>query len=178
MIKIRNLSLFSGVGGLDLAAVEAGIETVAFCEIEPYPVKVLEKRFPGVKIYDDVRTITKDRLEVDGILPINIISGGFPCQDLSVAGNQKGLTDEEGNITRSGLWFEMFRIIQEVRPTWVVAENVRGAVNIALDTVTSNLESEGYEVRSIVIPACAVGAPHQRERLFIVGYSKHNGLSA
>lgn len=169
------LSLFSGVGGLDLAAMEAGIETVALCEIEPYPTKILEKRFPGVKIYDDVRSITRDRLEADGILPINIIAGGFPCQDLSVAGQQKGLTDEEGNITRSGLWFKMFEIIQEVRPTWVVVENVRGAVNIALDTVTSNLESEGYEVRSIVIPACAFGAPHQRERLFIVGYSQHNG---
>jgi DNA (cytosine-5)-methyltransferase 1 len=164
------LSLFSGVAGLDLAAIEAGIETVAFCEIEPYPTKVLQKRFPGVKIYDDVRNITRTRLEEDGIFPIDIVCGGFPCQDLSVTGNQKGLTNEDGSQTRSGLWFEMFRIIQEVRPTWVVAENVRGAVNIALDTVTDNLTSEGYEVRSIVIPACAVGAPHQRERLFVVAH--------
>lgn len=171
-MKLRMLDLFSGIGGVSLGAhMTEEIETVAFCEIEPFPVSVLQKRFPGVKIYNDIRTLTKQQLEADGLLPIDIVAGGFPCQDLSVAGKQTGLTDEYGNVTRSGLWFEMFRIIREVRPAWVVAENVRGAVNLALDTVTDCLQSENYEVRSIVLPACAVGAPHQRERLFVVAYS-------
>lgn len=174
VLAMRMLELFAGIGCASRASHTTGaIETVAMVEIEPFSQEVLKKRFPGVKIYDDVRTVTRETLERDRLLPIDIISGGFPCQDLSVAGKQKGLEGE-----RSGLWFEMFRIVREVRPTWVVAENVRGAVNLALDTVTDCLRSENYEVRSIILPACAVGAPHQRERLFVVGYSKHNGFSS
>jgi DNA (cytosine-5)-methyltransferase 1 len=160
MAKImRGLSLFSGIGGLDLAAEWAGIEPVAFCEIEPYAQKILKKRWPNVPIIEDVHTIRGGDWE-----SIDIVYGGFPCQDLSVAGKQRGLEGE-----RSGLWFEMLRVIHDIRPAWVLAENVRGAVNKALDTVQSGLEGEGYEVRSLVIPASAVGAPHQRERLFVVG---------
>ena len=157
---MRALSLFSGIGGLDLAAEMAGIEVSAFCEIEPFPVEVLKKRFPDVPIFNDVRKLKRG--DIDG--SIDIIHGGFPCQDLSTAGKQRGLSGE-----RSGLWFEMLRVIHEFRPRYVLAENVRGAVNLALDTVYSNLVNEGYKVYPYVIPASAVGAPHQRERLFVLG---------
>lgn len=167
-MELKALSLFSGIGGLDLAAEMAGIEVKAFCEIEPFPVEVLRKRFPDVPIFEDVRKLTaeviRDRTGMDASQSIDIIFGGFPCQDLSVAGNQRGLEGE-----RSGLWFEMLRVISEFRPRYVVAENVRGAVNLALDTVYSGLAGEGYKVWAYVIPASAVGAPHQRERLFVVG---------
>lgn len=159
-MELKALSLFSGIGGLDLAAEMAGIETAAFCEIEPFPVEVLKKRFPDVPIFGDVRKLKRG--DIDGT--IDIIHGGFPCQDLSQAGKQRGLEGE-----RSGLWFEMLRVIHEIRPRYVLAENVRGAVNLALDTVYSNLVDEGYKVYPYVISASAVGAPHQRERLFVVG---------
>ena len=160
MVRVlRALSLFSGIGGLDLAAEMAGIKVIGFCEIEPFPVEVLTKRFPGVPIFEDVKKIRGDEFGT-----VDVIHGGFPCQDLSQAGKQVGLTG-----ARSGLWFEMLRVIHELRPRYVLAENVRGAVNLALDTVYSNLVNEGYKVYPYVIPASAVGAPHQRERLFVVG---------
>lgn len=155
------LSLFSGIGGLDIAAHAAGIETVGFCEIEPFAVKVLERRFPGVPIVDDVRKIRGCEWSVD------VVHGGFPCQDLSCAGKQKGLEGE-----RSGLWYEMLKVIAECRPRFVLAENVRGAINLALDTVQSGMEGEGYEVRTLLLPAAAFGAPHKRERMFVVGVRK------
>lgn len=157
---MKALSLFSGIGGLDIAMQWAGIETVACCEIEPFPVAVLNKRFPDIKIFDDIKKLKGDSIDET----IDVIHGGFPCQDLSQAGKQVGLTG-----ARSGLWFEMLRVIHEVRPRYVLAENVRGAVNLALDTVYSGLVGEGYKVYPYVIPASAVGAPHQRERLFVVG---------
>ena len=167
-MELKALSLFSGIGGLDLAAEMAGIKVIGFCEIEPFPVEVLTKRFPGVPIFEDVRKLTaeviRDRTGMGTSQSIDIIFGGFPCQDLSVAGKQRGLEGE-----RSGLWFEMLRVISEIRPAYVLAENVRGAVNLALDTVYSNLVNEGYKVYPYVISASAVGAPHQRERLFVVG---------
>ena len=156
--KVRALSLFSGIGGLDLAAEMAGIETAAFCEIEPYAVEVLKRRWPGVPIIDDVRKIRGCDWTVD------VVHGGFPCQDLSVAGKQAGLEGE-----RSGLWFEMLRVISEIRPAFVLAENVRGAVNLALDTVQAGMEDEGYEVRTLLLHAAAFGAPHKRERMFVFG---------
>jgi DNA (cytosine-5)-methyltransferase 1 len=158
---MKALSLFSGIGGLDLAAEAAGIKTTAFCEIEQYAVKVLERRWPGVPIIDDVRKIKGCDWAVD------VIHGGFPCQDLSQAGKQAGLEGE-----RSGLWFEMLRVISEIRPAFVVAENVRGAVNLALDTVQAGMEDEGYEVRTLLLPAAAFGAPHKRERMFVIGIRK------
>ena len=162
---MKALSLFSGIGGLDLAAQACGIEPVAFCEIEPFPAEILKKRFPGVPVLPDVREVNG----ADYRGTVDVIYGGFPCQDLSIAGRKAGLIDGEGNVTRSGLWFEMLRIISEARPRFVVAENVRGAINAALDTVTRGLAGGGYEVRTVVIPASAFGAPHQRERIFIVG---------
>lgn len=162
---MKGLSLFSGIGGLDLSAIACGITPVAMCEIEPFPVQILKKRFPGVPVLPDVKKVNGH----DYRGTVDIIFGGFPCQDLSVAGRRAGLLDADGNTTRSGLWFEMLRIISEARPRFVVAENVRGAINAALDVVQSGLEGEGYEVRTILLPAAAVGAPHQRERIFILG---------
>lgn len=140
----------------------AGMETVAFCEIEPYPQQVLKKNFPGVPIYDDVRTITAGRLAADGIDTIDLICGGFPCQPFSVAGKQQGKDDHRH------LWPEMLRIIKECRPTWVIGENVAGFVSMALDEVCADLENTGYEVQPFVIPACAVDAPHRRDRVWII----------
>lgn len=157
---MKALSLFSGIGGLDLAAEAAVIEIAAMCEIEPFAVQILNKRWPGVPVIDDVRKIRGE--EYAGT--IDVVFGGFPCQDLSVAGKQTGL---EG--ARSGLWYEMLRIIMEIRPRFVLAENVRGAVNLALDTVVDGMERAGYEVWPFVVPASAFGAPHRRERLFAVG---------
>jgi DNA (cytosine-5)-methyltransferase 1 len=174
---MKALSLFSGIGGLDLAASAAGIVPVAFFETDPFAVKILERRFPGVENLGDVRYFTTRMLRelggnpfVEGKCPsdyagsIDVVYGGFPCQDLSVAGKRAGLDG-----SRSGLWYEMLRIISEVRPIYVLAENVRGAVNLALPIVTSGLEGEGYKVWASVVPASAFGAPHKRERLFVLG---------
>ncbi|WP_289141509.1 DNA cytosine methyltransferase [uncultured Brevibacillus sp.] len=166
---MRMLSLFSGIGGIDLAAQWAGIETVAFCEIEPFPQKVLAKHWPTVPIIPDVRDVTKDRLEEMGVIssgkPIDIVCGGFPCQPFSVAGQRKGKNDDRD------LWPEMFRIIQELKPTWVVGENVANFVNMELERTLVDLESEGYTAQTFIIPACGVDAKHQRYRTFVVAYS-------
>jgi DNA (cytosine-5)-methyltransferase 1 len=168
------LSVFSGVAGIELGMGLANqimgrevYRLAACCEIEPYPVQVLRKRYPGVPIHGDITTLTRDALWYRyGIGGIDMLCGGFPCQDLSCAGKQTGL---EGD--RSGLWFEMLRLVQELRPRWVLAENVRNAVNLALDTCRVGLEDEGYTVRPFVLPASYAGAPHERNRLFIVAYS-------
>ena len=163
---MRMLDLFSGIGGISLAAEWAGIETAAFCEIEPFCQKVLRKHWPHVPIYDDVRALTKARLDADGIGTIDIVVGGYPCQPFSVAGKRRGAEDDRH------LWPEMFRIIAEIRPRWVVGENVAGHVNLGLDDVLSDLESIGYTAQAFVIPACAVGSPHRRDRVFIVAYTE------
>lgn len=165
---MRALDLFSGIGGISLAAEWAGIETVAFCEIEPYCQKVLRRHWPDVPIYEDVRTITKEQLERDGVMEdgtIDLICGGYPCQPFSAAGKRRGSEDDRH------LWPEMFRLVRELRPTWVVGENVAGHVTLGLDDVLADLEGEGYKVRAFLIPACGVGAPHKRERVFIVAHT-------
>jgi len=173
MKELTHLSLFSGIGGLDLAAEWAGFESVGQCEFADYPTKVLEKHWPDVPRWRDIRTLTgEDFYARTGRRTIDVISGGFPCQPFSVAGKQRGKEDDRF------LWPEMVRVIKELRPTWVVGENVAGIVNLALDDVLSDLEAEGYETRTFLIPACGVGAPHQRYRTAIVGYSEHNGSSA
>lgn len=161
---MRALELFAGIGGIALAEQMAGIEVVGLSEIEEYPVKILEKNFPNVPILKDVRKINKETLREEGIdaNAINIVSGGFPCQPFSTAGKRRGKEDDRD------LWPEMFRIIKEIRPDWVVGENVANFANMELDRTLSNLESEGYETRTFVLPATAVGAPHQRLRTFIV----------
>jgi DNA (cytosine-5)-methyltransferase 1 len=175
---VRKLSLFSGIGGIDLAAHWAGMETVAFCEREPFPQKVLKKHWPNVPIYDDVCTLTAERLKEDGIIgpgrTIDIISAGYPCQPESHAGKRKGEKDDRW------LWPEVRRLINEIRPRWFVGENVFGHVSLGLDTVLSDLEGDNYTAEAIVIPAASVGAPQRRDRVFIVAYTEGNssrGLS-
>ena len=173
MRKLTHLSLFSGIGGLDLAAEWAGIETIGQCEWAEYPTKVLERHWPDVPRWKDIRTLTGESFyERTGRRTVDIISGGFPCQPFSVAGKQRGKEDDRY------LWPEMVRIIKELRPTWVVGENVAGIVRMALADILSELEACGYRTRTFLIPACAVGARHRRYRVAIVGYSEHNGLSS
>jgi len=171
---MRKLSLFSGIGGIDLAAHWAGMETVAFCEREPFPQKVLKKHWPKVPIYDDVCTLTAERLKEDGIIgpgrTIDIISGGYPCQPFSNAGKRQGKEDDRH------LWPEVYRLLQEIRPRWFVGENVAGHVTLGLDDVLSDLGDIGYTAQPFVIPSSAVGAPHRRDRVFIVGYTASPGF--
>lgn len=163
---MKALSLFSGIGGIDLAAEWAGIETVAFCEREPFPQRVLRKHWPDVPIYDDVCTLTKERLEADGIGAIELIHGGYPCQPFSNAGKRRGKEDDRH------LWPEVRRLIASIRPRWFVGENVAGHVTLGLDDVLSDLEALGYAARAFILPASSVGAPHRRDRVFIVGYAE------
>ena len=171
---MRVLDLFSGIGGFSLGLQRAGMQTVAFCEIDPFCRRVLEKRFPGVPIFDDIRTLTKRSLQEAGVTsdaePIDLICGGFPCQPFSVAGNQRGDQDDRY------LWPEMLRVISEVRPTWIIGENVPGIINMALDNVLSDLENLSYACQTFNIPACAVDAPHQRKRVWIVAHAGGDGL--
>lgn len=170
---MTHLSLFSGIGGLDLAAEWAGFETVGQCEYADYPYKVLCKHWPDVPKWRDIRTLTGDSFyERTGLRTVDIISGGFPCQPFSNAGKRRGKEDDRY------LWPEMLRVIEEIKPTWVVGENVAGIVSLALDQVLSDLESKGYETQAFIIPACGVDAPHRRERVAIVAYSTINDSNA
>ena len=160
---MKHLDLFSGIGGFALAARWAGIETVQFVEIEPFAQKVLNKNFPNIPIHDDIKTFKAD--EFSGI---GIITGGYPCQPFSQAGQRRGEKDDRH------LWPEMFRVIREARPDWVLAENVAGHVSMGLDDVLDDLEGEGYTTQALIIPACAKDAKHRRDRVWIVANSKGN----
>lgn len=217
---MNHLSLFSGIGGIDLAAEWAGFETIAFCEIDPYCQKVLKKHWPKVPIIGDIRDVTRGKIQetmadtngsrgarqrnnetdrcsrfISGADPqvlqrkqITLLTGGFPCQPFSQAGKRKGNRDDRY------LWPEMLRVIREVKPTWVIGENVGGITNlevgdsvpdlegevpeevfehnsVVLDRVCADLEEIGYSVQPFLIPACAVNAPHRRDRVFIVANS-------
>jgi DNA (cytosine-5)-methyltransferase 1 len=173
MGKLRVLDLFSGIGGFSLGLERTGgFETAAFCEIEPHPRGVLAKRWPKVPCYDDVRTLSAARLRADGITGIDCITGGFPCQDLSVAGKGEGLAG-----SRSGLWSEIARLVGELRPSFVIVENVANLLAGPstrpggwFGRVLGDLAECGYDAEWRNIPAWLVGRPHERERVWIVAY--------
>ena len=159
------LDLFSGIGGFSLGLERSGaFKTVAFCEIEPFCRQVLGKHWPEVPIYEDVKALTAERLRADGIT-VDAICGGFPCQDISLAGAGAGLAGE-----RSGLWFEFLRLIKEIEPKKVIIENVSALRSRGLDVVLRSLAEIGYDAEWHCIPASAVGAPHRRDRIWIVAY--------
>tara|TARA_R110002096_G_scaffold381352_1_gene575204 strand:- start:304 stop:1161 length:858 start_codon:yes stop_codon:yes gene_type:complete len=162
---MTHASLFSGIGGFDLAAQWMGWENVFHCEYDPFCQKVLKHHFPNSKLYKDVRKF--DATAYAG--RIDILTGGFPCQPFSSAGKRLGTEDERH------LWGEMLRIIREIKPSYVVGENVRGLLNwgggVQFEQVCSDLEAEGYEVTPYILPACGKSAPHRRDRIWFVAYS-------
>jgi len=156
--KMRVLDLFAGLGGMSLGLERTGgFVTVAFCEIEPFPQRVLKKHWPDVPCHSDVRT-----LKGADVGPVDVICGGYPCQPFSYAGKREGADDDRH------LWPHYLRLITELRPAWVIGENVAGHITLGLDQVLSDLEGAGYAARAFVIPAVAVDAPHRRDRVWIV----------
>lgn len=199
MPQLTHLSLFTGIGGLDLAAEGAGFHTVGQCEWADYPTGVLAKRWPDAAHWRDIRTLTRESFhEKTGIWTVDVISGGFPCQPFSVAGQRRGTADDRY------LWREMLRIVEELRPSWVIGENVAGLVSMAepvgdsqvesrslgrhpdedhyrsvlsqqermlLHGIIQDLKGAGYDVQPFVVPACGVGAHHRRNRIAIVAHA-------
>lgn len=166
---MTHASLFSGIGGFDLAAEWAGWTNAFNCEIDPFCRTILKYHFPNAKQYEDIRTadftIWKDRIDV--------LTGGFPCQPFSLAGKRRGTEDDRY------LWPAMLDVIRTVRPRWVVGENVYGIVNwsegLVFEQVCADLEAAGYEVQPYIIPACGVGAPHRRDRCWFVAHRTDAG---
>ena len=167
---LRTLDLFSGIGGFSLGLERTGgFKTVAFCEIDPYCRKVLKRHWPDVPIFEDVRTLTADALSRGGIT-VDVICGGFPCQDISFAGSGAGMGGK-----RSGLWSEYIRLVGNLRPRYIIVENVAALLGRGLDRVLGDLAAVGFDAEWHCIPASAVGAPHRRDRIWIVAYTKCDG---
>ena len=159
---MRHGSLFSGIGGFDLAASRMGWDNVFQVEIDPFCQRVLKKNFPNAQRFKDIRQFDPG----DFAGKIDIISGGFPCQPFSVAGQRRGKNDDRA------LWGEMLRVVRTIRPAWVVGENVAGIVSMELDTVLADMEGIGYTCQAFVVPACAVNALHRRARVWIVAHAE------
>jgi DNA (cytosine-5)-methyltransferase 1 len=159
-------SLFSGVGGLDLGFERAGFRVAWQCEINPFARRVLAKHWPDVSCYEDIRTIG-----AANVAPVDVLIGGFPCQDISIAGKGAGISGD-----RSGLWKEYARLISKLRPRYAVMENVGALLHRGLDVVLGDLASCGYDAEWQMLPASAFGAPHRRDRIFIVAYPASEGL--
>jgi DNA (cytosine-5)-methyltransferase 1 len=167
---MRVLDLFSGIGGFSLGLERAGMQTVAFCEIDPFCRAVLKKHWPAVPVFDDIRTLRHDRF-VDEIGGVDLVCGGFPCQNISLLGNQTGLGGAD-----SGLWFEQLRVVTELDPQWVVVENVAALVDRGLVEVLRGLAGAGFDSCWFIIPASSLGAPHRRERLWIIANARRARL--
>lgn len=167
-----HLDLFSGIGGFALAAKSTWGEryrNVGFCEIDGFCQKVLRKNFGSdIKIFNDIKNLT--RKDINGT--VRLITGGFPCQPFSVAGKKKGASDDRF------LWPEMFRLFRTIRPEWLIGENVVGLWNMEFEDMLSQVESEGYQVETFIIPACALNAPHRRDRIWILAYPSSRRLDA
>ena len=168
MTSLKALDLFSGIGGITIAAEWAGIETVAFVEIDPFCQSVLNKRFPGVPVFGDIFHVTAESLQQSGVTDISIIAGGMPCQPHSVAGKRQGAADERN------LWPEFLRLIREIQPRGAIIENVPGLLSSdageMFTSILRDLAAVGYDASWGVWGACDMGAPHKRERVFIVGH--------
>ena len=172
--KLKVLDLFSGIGGFSLGLERTGyFETLAFCEIDQNCQKVLRKHWPLTKIYSDIQDLNGYRFS-----GIDVVCGGFPCQDISIAGKKKGMKDEHGKRTRSGLWEEMLRIIEESEPRYAIIENVSNLLNKGLARVLKDLHSIGYDAEWHIISAESIGAFHKRERIWIIAYPNSNGSSS
>jgi DNA-cytosine methyltransferase len=166
--KLKLLDLFSGLGGFSLGLESTGFfETIAFVEKDEFCQKVLKKNFNNIPIEGDIRNVKGEKYRAD------VVTGGFPCQPFSVAGKRKGTDDDRY------LWDETIRVVRECKPKWFIGENVEGLVNIqdgmVLRQVQDDLEKEGFQVQCLIIPASGIGAWHQRKRIWIMGYSEHNG---
>lgn len=168
MLKV--LDLFSGIGGFSLGLQATNeFETIAFCEIDPFCQKVLKKHWPNVPIFNDITKLGEG--ELNGLGKVDVICGGFPCQDISCAGKGAGI-----HAARSGLWWEMLRIIRLVRPRYVLAENVSALLIRGIDEVLGSLSEIGYNAEWQILRASNLGLPHERERVFIIAYPKGKRL--
>ena len=163
---MNHASLFSGIGGFDLAAKWIGWDNIFQVEKDPWCQSILVKHFPNTERYLDIKEFNGEKYRGS----VDVISGGFPCQPFSVAGKQKGKTDDRY------LWPEMLRVIREIQPTWIVGENVPGIISMALDQVCTDLENEGYTVQAFIIPAASVNAIHKRDRVWILANNANAGL--
>jgi DNA (cytosine-5)-methyltransferase 1 len=163
--RLKVLSLFAGIGGFDLGLERTGgFETVAFCEVDERCRRVLAKNWPGVPIYEDVRELSAQHLTADGVA-VDVICGGFPCQDISLAGRMRGIGG-----SKSGLWSHYRRLIEEVGPRWVIVENAPTLRSHGLDRLLGELAALRYDAEWHCLPLNAFGAPHRRDRLWIVAY--------
>lgn len=168
--KLKVLDLFSGIGGFSFGLERSGFETVAFCEIDKHCQKVLNKHWPDVPVYNDVKGVTSERFKSDGISGIDVITGGFPCADISIAGKGKGIQGEQ-----SGLWFEYHRIISDLRPKYAIVENVSALLGRGLSTILGGLAMLGYDAAWTIFDSQYFGTPQRRRRVYI--FAVRNGIS-